>query len=530
MVLPVESQVDISNLIEQVEPAVVWVLNFYGVGNKPGGIYSTGTGFIISPDGYVLTCGHVVDETFGQPYVILPDNPNSSSDDNPLSRFRPAKVVKYDYHHEDHLGRDDLALLKIVKQGENPLPQNYRFPQDYLAKSDEVKVDDPIIAIGYPLATDLAQQFKQELSSIKDLVKYVKESKTITQGRVNTLRTKKNWIQTNATVNTGNSGGPVFNYNGQVIGIASSKLPTRKWGEGLAFAIPINEANRMIPPTVLPGIGTGSPITAPLGHPIPHISATLPGDSKEVFAGEEVTFNASKSADKDGKIVGYDWGFSSPGVKPKHRKVTKSMDIKVTYRFLSPPSVDQNKHYGIAQLRVIDNSELLGIAMQRVPIKRSPLWLPEKTESPKKRSDLRVWITTDQPTYQVGKGLKLYYSIYDATEKVKNAYAYLFHIDTENQVRLFFPNKISSDNYVNEGRHYIPDKPDYSLEATSPTGTEFFQIIASTEKLDFGLENLNFPVLGNIEETKSKIAQAIEEVKGKAEIAGAYISFKTVEK
>jgi serine protease Do len=159
---------------------------------------SLGSGFIISPDGYILTNNHVIT---GADEIIV-----RLADRSELK----AKLVGTD-------PRSDVALLKI--DGKD-------LPVLKLGKSQDLKAGQWVVAIGSPFGFD----------------------HTVTQGIVSAIgRSLPNenyvpFIQTDVPINPGNSGGPLFNLNGEVVGI-NSQIYTRSGGfMGVSFAIPIDVA------------------------------------------------------------------------------------------------------------------------------------------------------------------------------------------------------------------------------------------------------------------------------------------------
>ena len=162
---------------------------------------SLGSGFIIEASGVILTNAHVVKDAESIT-VRLQDK-----------RELPAKVLGMDE-------RSDVAVLKIEASG---------LPVARLGNSDQVEVGEWVLAIGSPFGLDF----------------------TATQGIVSALArnlpddTYVPFIQTDAAVNPGNSGGPLFNTKGEVIGI-NSQIYSRSGGYmGLSFAIPINTATQV---------------------------------------------------------------------------------------------------------------------------------------------------------------------------------------------------------------------------------------------------------------------------------------------
>jgi serine protease Do len=159
---------------------------------------STGSGFILSADGYILTNAHVVDEA-SEVSVKLTDK-----------REFKAKVVGTDK-------RTDVALLKIEATG---------LPKVTIGDPEKLKVGEWVAAIGKPFGLE----------------------NTITAGIVSAKgRELPNenlvpYIQTDVPINPGNSGGPLFNLKGEVVGV-NSMIYSRTGGSmGLAFAIPIDVA------------------------------------------------------------------------------------------------------------------------------------------------------------------------------------------------------------------------------------------------------------------------------------------------
>ena len=172
-------------------------------GNTQG--TAMGSGFIVTTDGYIVTNAHVIDGSTGDIKVQTNDE-----------KVYNAKVI-----YEDT--SIDLAVLKIDASGLSAVS---------LGDSDQVKVGQTAIAIGNPLSLEY--------------------QRTVTSGIVSALNrtlvsdnqiVAENLIQTDATINSGNSGGPLCNANGEVIGINTYKASQ---GEGIGFAIPINIAKPII--------------------------------------------------------------------------------------------------------------------------------------------------------------------------------------------------------------------------------------------------------------------------------------------
>jgi len=172
---------------------------------------SGGSGFIISPDGYILTNNHVVEgATRVQVHYGADENGNGGHTVN-------ARII----------GRDpatDIALVKI--------DVNQPLPNIPLGDSDHIRKGDWAIAVGNPF------QFENTLTV------GVISAKGRALGLSEQTRSFENFIQTDAAINFGNSGGPLLNIAGEVIGINTA---IRGNAQGLGFATPIATAKRLLP-------------------------------------------------------------------------------------------------------------------------------------------------------------------------------------------------------------------------------------------------------------------------------------------
>ncbi|HAL74164.1 MAG TPA: hypothetical protein DCM45_03605 [Clostridiales bacterium] len=188
------------------KPAVVAInttvtaTDFFG---QTGQAQAAGSGFILTPDGYIVTNNHVIAEA--ETITVVMDNGDV-----------------YDAELKGADPRNDLAVIKIEATS---------LPTVYLGNSSDLQVGELAVAIGNPLG---------ELSG------------TVTAGIISALdraitldNQTINLLQTDAAINPGNSGGPLFNSFGEVIGINTAK--TSETGvEGLGFAIPIDHAKPII--------------------------------------------------------------------------------------------------------------------------------------------------------------------------------------------------------------------------------------------------------------------------------------------
>lgn len=181
---------------------------------------SSGSGFIVTEDGYVVTNYHVVKDA-NKLTVITSD-----------SREYDANLVGYD-------SNNDLAVLKIEAEGLQPVK---------LGSSDLLAVGDQVVAIGNPLG-ELTSTLTAGYISAKD------------RG-VSTGGAAINMLQTDAAINSGNSGGPLFNMQGEVVGITTAKYSgatsSGAYIEGIGFAIPIDDVVGMINDLTQLGYITGA--------------------------------------------------------------------------------------------------------------------------------------------------------------------------------------------------------------------------------------------------------------------------------
>ena len=196
----------IAGIAARVLPSVVSIETM----STDGG--ASGSGFVIDPNGYLLTNNHVVADAMTIK-VILNDG-----------REYVAKI----------LGRDesyDLAVLKIQATGLKALQ---------FGDSDKVQVGDSVIAFGSPLG--LSGTVTQGIISAKD--------RPVTAGDSNSATSFISALQTDAAINPGNSGGPLVDATGAVVGVNSaiaslgSSLGSQSGSIGLGFAIPINQARK----------------------------------------------------------------------------------------------------------------------------------------------------------------------------------------------------------------------------------------------------------------------------------------------
>ena len=272
---------------EKVGPATVSILAEVTVKDYFGGEQSgqaSGSGFIISEDGYVVTNAHVV-EGAQSISVKIPS----------LANPVPAELMGAD-------ARTDIAVLKIDETD---------LPVVELGSSSDLAVGERAIAIGNPFGT-LDGTLTQGVISALD--------REITIGNQT-----YNLLQTDASINSGNSGGPLLNGKGQVIGVTNAKVSS---GEGIGFAIPIDDVKEIIDSLITYGYVTGRPIIGiqsievtqdvsdmyglPLGIYVRYVEENSPAEKAGFHVediiieidGEEVLTNEDLLAVRDAHSVG----------------------------------------------------------------------------------------------------------------------------------------------------------------------------------------------------------------------------------
>ncbi len=213
---------------------------FRGMPGAPGGpdaphgdAVASGSGFIVSPDGYILTNNHVVDGATTVTVRLLDER-----------QFK-ARVVGAD-------PTTDVAVLKIDAKGLAAAP---------LGNSDSARVGEWVLAVGNPLGEDLTFTVTQGIVSAKG------RSALGLPG--SSARSIQDFIQTDAAINPGNSGGPLVNVRGEVIGINSAIESPTGYNTGYGFAVPINLAHNVMDQL----IATGHVERAALGVQVRNASA-----------------------------------------------------------------------------------------------------------------------------------------------------------------------------------------------------------------------------------------------------------------
>ena len=214
-----------AQVAELVSPSVVVITteqvvysqwSWYGQSQVESG---AGSGVIISSDGYILTCDHVVSGASNITVTIG-------------DKDYPATIIGED-------STSDIAVIKIEADGLTPA---------IVGDSDKLAVGDNVLAVGNPLG-ELGGTVTSGIVSALNRSVSIQSSSA-----VNTM----SLIQMDASVSPGNSGGGLFNMNGELVGIVNAKSSSSD-AEGLGFAIPINDAIKVAQDLLENGYVTGRP-------------------------------------------------------------------------------------------------------------------------------------------------------------------------------------------------------------------------------------------------------------------------------
>lgn len=234
-------------------------------------IHGTGTGIVMTDDGYIVTNAHVIYDESEYNCGEAVEVSVLFSDESELE----AKIIAFDRE-------TDIAVLKVDETNLTPAK---------FGDSNDIRIGELVIAIGNPLGFDLFGSVTSGIVSALDRQIAINDK-------------NMNLIQTDAAINSGNSGGPLVNSCGQVIGINSAKMSSSYSSsasiEGLGFAIPITEAKTIIDDLInykyvkgRPKIGIGTrdvteTISSYYNIPMGVFVASVEEGSSAEFAGIEV--------------------------------------------------------------------------------------------------------------------------------------------------------------------------------------------------------------------------------------------------
>ncbi|MCM1150211.1 MAG: S1C family serine protease, partial [Butyricicoccus sp.] len=220
---------------EQVVGVTTEIVRQTFFGTSSGAV--TGSGFIISADGYILTNHHVIEDAVSGGYDVKVYTHDGTE--------YIASIVGYE-------ADNDVAVLKIDADG---------LPAATIGDSDAIQVGQSVYAVGNPLGE---LQYSMSTGTVSALDREISFTDSDT-GVTNTI----NMFQIDAAVNSGNSGGPVYNDRGEVIGIVTAKYGANTTGvEGLGFAIPVNDAVSIANDIITMGYVRGKALLGIMGQSV----------------------------------------------------------------------------------------------------------------------------------------------------------------------------------------------------------------------------------------------------------------------
>lgn len=251
----------IQEIAEQSKPGIVAIVAKKAMGQ------GVGSGFILREDGYIATNYHVVENATSLQVTLY----NGKSYE--------AKLVNYS-------APDDLAVLKIDAKDLPALP---------IGNSDQVLVGDGIVVIGHPAGLEYGWSTTNGIISAINREVKIKNSD-------GTLNKKMTLLQTNANVNSGNSGGPMFNEFGEVIGIISMKLADGY--EGMGFAIPINGAMEIMNAIIEEGSSDHIDSSVSEGRPLMGVTGLDMVQGYTLFLHDDGTYSVYRTGGEPEDVEG----------------------------------------------------------------------------------------------------------------------------------------------------------------------------------------------------------------------------------
>ncbi len=209
----------LTTLYREANPSVVYILVTSG-GTGLGMTGGSGTGWVYSDDGMIVTNHHVVDA--GESYEIVFPNGDRMA----------AELIGSDPD-------SDLAVLQVesLPEGVGSLP---------LGSSDSIEIGEFAIAIGNPFG----EQSSMSLGIISGLGRSLPSQRSTTSGSTYSL---PEVIQTDAPINPGNSGGPLLSLEGEVLGVNAAIASTTGTNSGVGFSIPVDVVKRVVPSLIEDG-------------------------------------------------------------------------------------------------------------------------------------------------------------------------------------------------------------------------------------------------------------------------------------
>lgn len=211
------------NIYQRVNPAVVNI-EVSGPFSSDGALDASGSGFVIDVEGHIVTNAHVVEDaneilvTFSDGFVTT------------------AQLIGIDNY-------SDIAVIKVDVEASRLLPVEF-------GDSNELLVGERVVAIGNPFGLESSMT----VGIISALGRALPSERLIT-GNLSTPGVYNNpsIIQVDATVNPGNSGGPILDMEGRVIGVATAIRTDTGVFQGVAFAVPVNTVQRVVPQLIESG-------------------------------------------------------------------------------------------------------------------------------------------------------------------------------------------------------------------------------------------------------------------------------------
>ena len=267
-----EESKKIVEVIEEVNESIVGISKIKSSGSSifsENGIseLGMGTGVILSEDGYILTNWHVAGEKYSNCYITIENG-----------KIYNGTVMWADSDL-------DLAIVKIAAKGLTPIK---------IGDSAQVQVAEAVYAVGNPIGFEFQKTVTSGIISAVD--------RTIKIEEENKLSYMEDLIQTDASINEGNSGGPLVNVNGEMIGITTIKIASV---EGIGFAVPINT----IKPIIQKFLQTGKFEEAFIGiygfdrEVIPYLNGNIEFDSGIYVDEVSVSGPSYKSGLQEGDII-----------------------------------------------------------------------------------------------------------------------------------------------------------------------------------------------------------------------------------
>ena len=286
-------------LPSMVSISVEYDVNYMGMKKAVAG---SGSGVILSEDGYILTNNHVI----------------SSADSSSFYQVSDAKSIKVKIYGDDTeysaeiIGTDsqtDLAVLKIDKTGLTPAE---------LGDSSSVQIGEFVLAIGNP--------YNLDYSVTAGIISALDRKMTVEN-------TTYKVIQADCAINSGNSGGALVNSKGQVIGITTLKL-SGTGIEGVSFAIPINDTISIYQTLIEKG-KVSRPFVGISGLDIDEATAIRNGLTKGIYVDSVVSGSAAEEAgiEPGDIIVAFDGKNISTMDELNEIKNTKNIGDKIEIRF-----------------------------------------------------------------------------------------------------------------------------------------------------------------------------------------------------